>query len=640
MKIRITPKHIPYFILILFGALLMTMSIMNHYYFRTFAFDYGNYNFAFWDYSHFRISHLPTATGTFLQDHYSYTLMYFVPVYWLMNWLTGTYTLVIIQNMLILIAGWYSYKLIMHKSNDHWLGIGGLLLYFLLLGRYTSFACDCNIAILSACFIPIFLYYFEVRRYVPATILFILSLFSRENIPIWFIFIFIYLIIEHRKERRVIYLSIAGIIISLAYFILLFKVLIPAVETPEKKFLLFNYAALGANPSEALMFIIRHPINTFMLLFTNHLPNPAYDGVKSEFYWVYLISGGILLILRPKYLIWFIPLVAQKELNDSPIRWGIASYYCIEIVTLLPLAVYLVLSDIKEKYLRYSLAVAVVIAALFVTLNKLEVANQKLKYASFPEKEQIYNRNFFKSPYNVKGLYHLLSLVPADAKVSASDFILPHLAQRQFIYFFPVVNDADYILISSVHNNYLFSSEANEQFRDQYLNSRAYEVVGEEYPVTLLKKKPLNAIQDSIVGCDAESLDRKGKYVVFSTGEISEAIKFRTDKMAHQGRYSLRFTKDNPYGASYHLFDFANYSKVEASVWAYSKKDDCQIVASAGKEFYVSSNAVTERTNDGWKKLKLEFKIPEIKGSDLTLYLWNCGQDTAYFDDFVVHKIK
>ena len=151
------------------------MGIMNHYYFRSHVDDYGNYNFAFWDYSHFRISPLPNHSGNFLQDHFSFLLMYFIPVYWLLNWLTGTYTLIIIQNGLILLAAWYTYKLIKLKTENLWLGAGVLVYYFVLLGRYSTFACDVNLAVMSACLIPVFLYYFERKKYLLSLIITVLS---------------------------------------------------------------------------------------------------------------------------------------------------------------------------------------------------------------------------------------------------------------------------------------------------------------------------------------------------------------------------------------------------------------------------------------------------------------------------------
>jgi uncharacterized membrane protein len=488
MKTLFSKNKLPLFILTFFGVVLFTMGIANHYFFRTVTYDYGVYTFAFWDYSHFRISQCTPFQGTFLQDHFSLTLMYFVPIYWLLNWLTGTYTLILIQNAMVLVAAWFSYKLVLEKTKDIWLGIGTLVYYFVILGRYTTFGSDCNIAVISACMIPIFLYFFELKKYYHALIILILSLFSRENIPIWFIFIFIVLIIEHRKERTVVYMSAIGITISLIYFILLFKIFIPAIETPDKKFILFNYSALGANPAEALGFILKHPIDTVKLFFVNHLNDPANDGIKGEFYWVYFLSGGFILFFRPKYLIWFIPIVAQKVLNDSIYRWGISIYYSIEIVTLLPLSVFLILSQFKSKYVRYGLAGLVCTLTLIVTINKLNPDNCRIPWTMHPDKEKIWDKSFFKSELNIKQVNKLLSQIPDDARVSASNHLLPHIAQRPFIYFFPTVNDAEFIVISLTDDNWLLPHEDNVKYRNQYLTDPTWRQIGKEYPIVLLKK--------------------------------------------------------------------------------------------------------------------------------------------------------
>src|SRR5580704_1184722 len=101
-----------YVVLLVFGILFFATVIGNHYYFRTTTFDYGVYNFAFWDYAHLHLSTIPSCRvvpGTnmnFLQDHFSLTLMYFVPFYWLFGWLTGTYTLLLVEVVLILWSGW------------------------------------------------------------------------------------------------------------------------------------------------------------------------------------------------------------------------------------------------------------------------------------------------------------------------------------------------------------------------------------------------------------------------------------------------------------------------------------------------------------------------------------------------------
>lgn len=491
MKNLFKKAYVPYFIIVFFGFLIFVMGITNHYLFKTVTWDYANYNFAFWDYSHFRISRVPTWPGNinFLQDHFSLTLMYFIPLYWLFNWITGTYTLIIIQCCLVLLAAWYSLKIVQLKTNNFWLHTGVLVFYFLLLGRYTSFSGDVNLAIISACFIPIFIYYFEIKRYGIALIILILALFSRENISIWFVFIFIVLTIQHRKEKKAVLFSMTGILISIIFFVLFFRVFIPALETEDKQFSLFNYSALGENPGEALSFIIKNPIETIKLFFINHSGNPAYDGVKAEFYFVYIISGGFVLFLRPQYFIWFIPIVAQKVLNDSFIRWGIATYYSIEVVTLLPLSVFLTLSSLKSVKIQNILAILLCIATLGVTAHKLDRVNNKIPWTLTPSKVKIYDKNFFKAPFNIKKVNRLLGSIPCDAKVSASNVIAPHLAQRQYIYFFPAVHDAEYIVFSVFDDYYLMSAEENEKYRKQYLNSPEWKIIAKEYPVFLLKKR-------------------------------------------------------------------------------------------------------------------------------------------------------
>lgn len=491
MKNLFKRAYVPYYIIIFFGIVLLVMGITNHYLFKTVTWDYANYNFAFWDYSHFRINRVPTWPGNinFLQDHFSLTLMYFIPLYWLFNWITGTYTLIIIQWSFVILAAWYSYKTIRLKTDNFWLHTGILAYYFLLLGRYTALSGDVNLAVISACFIPIFIYYFEIKKYRIALIILILSLFSRENIAIWFIFIFIVLTIQHRKEKKAVLFSMTGILISIIFFVLLFRVFIPALETEDKQFSLFNYSALGENPGEVLSFVLKNPIETIKLFFINHSGDPAYDGVKTEFCLVYIISGGFVLFLRPQYFIWFIPIVAQKVLNDSFIRWGIATYYSVEVVTILPLSVFLTLSSLKTKSLQNTLTILLCVATLSVTIYKLDRVNNKVPWTLTPSKVKIYDKSFFRAPFNIKKVNRLLGSIPYDAKVSASNIIAPHLAQRQFIYFFPAVHNAEYIVFSMHDDYYLMSAEENEKYRQQYLNSPDWEIIGKEYPVFLLKKR-------------------------------------------------------------------------------------------------------------------------------------------------------
>jgi uncharacterized membrane protein len=623
------------------------MGIANHYFFRTVTFDYGNYNFAFWDYSQLRISSIPTYPGNFLQDHFSFTLFYFLPVYWLLNWLTGTYTLIIIQYSLISIAAWYTYKLVLLKTENTWLSSGVLIYYFVLLGRFTTFSCDVNLAVLSSCFIPIFIYYFEVKKYSIAFVVLILSLLSRENIPIWFVFIFAVLIIQHHKEKKAVLFSLLGIAISIGYFIVLFKVLIPSIESSEKQFTLFNYSALGANPGEALSFILKHPTETIKLFFVNHLNDPAFDGVKFEFYWVYLVSGGIILLLRPQYLIWFIPIVAQKVLNDSYIRWGISTYYSIEVVTLLPLSVFLALSSLKSRIVQNGLTILVCVATLAMTIHKLDRTNVVIPWTLNPSKEKFYYKRFYQSEFKLKETHKLLNQIPKEAKVSSSDHLLSHLAQRQFIYLFPEVKDAEYIVFSVFDDYFELSHMQNEKIRNNYLYNSEWEIIAEEFPVFLLKKKETGDIYSNetytpiyktdTLFCNFELIDTVKNVVVFDNGTKAEELKRVSTERYKDGTRSLKLDKESQYSTSITFNDIDQIRDIHASVWYFG--ENANIVTSCGSRFYFLSNTAEETHPSGWKKMELSFWVPQnLDLNKLVVYLWNSGSEPLYFDDFKIIK--
>ncbi len=478
--------------LLFFSFIYLTTVVTNHYLFRSFAFDYGFYNYAFWDYAHLRVSPCSlfglNSNATFLQDHFSLTLFFLIPFYWLLNWLTGTYTLIILQTAAVIYSGWALSKYISLKSNNVWLGIWAMLYYFLMQARYASFYGDCNIAIFSASLVPVFLYTFQAKKYITASLIFLIAILSREDMPLWFIFIFITLIIIHHKEKERIKFCTLLIGLSIFYFIVLFSIIIPSLEVPGRHYSLFNYSAIGQTPWQAIKFICTHPVETFKLLFQNQLHDPTYDGVKTEFYVTYLISGGFILIFRPQYIIWFIPLILQKMLNDEPVRWSINFYYALPIATMLPVSTFLIISNIKNVHLKYTSCVVFCLLAWYATDASFN-RNKRAMPWSEPLKENIFDAHFFQSKLNISNVYKSLQLIPADAKVSASNYYLPHLSQRHSIYRFPDMYDADYIVVQQQWDNMFVSEKLYLSTIQLYLNDPNWVIIYNDFPFLLLKKK-------------------------------------------------------------------------------------------------------------------------------------------------------
>lgn len=520
-----------------------------------------------------------------------------------------------------------------------------MLYYFTLLGRFTMFASDVNLAVLSACFIPVFLYYFEAKKYLVSFVILILALFSRENIAVWFIFIFIGLIIQHRKDKPAVVYSLYGIAVSVLYFVLLFKVFIPSIETPGVKYTLFNYSALGETPKEALTFVLNHPIDSVKMFFVNHSGDPANDGIKAELYWVFLVSGGFILFLRPQYLLWFVPIVAQKVLNDNPVRWGIATYYSIEIVTLLPVTVFLILSSLRGTTLQKALTIAVCVATISMTAYKMDVNHNKVTWAIFPEKTKFYDKVFYKAPFDVVKVNKLLDKIPDKGRVSASNSLVPHIAQRQFIYFFPAVRDAEYLVMSVFDDNYRFSHAYNQSVRDSIFSDSNWEITDVEYPVFLLKRESKGvspndrawAKSDSLL-CNYEKIDSIAGNVLFQNGERADAKDLLSTEKSRSAKHSLLLTKDKPFSTALKISDADSVNFLQLSVWCQTTSKNAILVASGANNFYKSANECVAEEPSGWKKLILNTWLPKSGTKDLSVYLWNNGTEPVYFDDFQIVK--
>lgn len=393
---------------------------------------------------------------SFLQDHVSATLILLSPLYWLFKNITFSYTLLIIQWCFIVFGGWATYKFVEFKTRNYTLSLLALVYYFVLYGRYSSYQCDCNLAILGASILPVFLYYFELKKTGAMLACFIFLCINREDMPLCLGFICIYLAITHRSDKRTSRLALVLSLISFVSFFLIFLFVIPAFEDENKEYRLFDYSAIGANPFEAIQFIASHPLKSLSYLFINHSGDPTNDWLKASFYIHYGLAGGLILFRRPAMLICFIPIIAKKMFNDTPFRWGYEMYYSIEIVDMLPILVFTVFSDFKSEALKLGSAVAVCVISTALTcyciFNATNSGLGNLKYNFMTE-------NFYKSHLNVPDVNVALAQIPDNAAVSATDYIVPHISHRDKIYHFPYIGDATYICVDRGASTYPITQE-------------------------------------------------------------------------------------------------------------------------------------------------------------------------------------
>lgn len=472
-------------ILFLAGLIYAALSLVNHYLFRTYALDLGIYNNALYDYAHFRFNDYPLVRQLFpnaLADHFSLMPMLASPLLWLF----GTYALLIVQIAAILFGGWGIYRFFADKYPNTYLPHLALIHFLSLWGIFSALSFDYHDNVIGAMLVPWFLYYFDKNEKRKYMLFFVLLLITKENMALWAVFISLGLAIQHRRDRQRMLQALFLTVCSALYFFIIVNVVMKSMGYPDRAYFHFKYAALGASPMEAIQNVFLHPVDVFRLFFVNHSKEPFFDGIKTELYTLVIFSGGFALIYYPHLLLMLLPIVAQKVLSDDVCKWGINYQYSIEFAPVLTIAAFSLLLNFKSTKLRYFLALLTVIIAFYIHLH----AYKERKSVWFkPADYVLWSPLHWHTPYDISSINKALESIPAEAAVSASSPLVPHLAFRQRIYQFPDTADATYILLLEQPEPYPLKLEELQQ---QVMALRAasdWELIYDKKLLKIFKKR-------------------------------------------------------------------------------------------------------------------------------------------------------
>jgi uncharacterized membrane protein len=427
-----------------FGILYSAISLVNHYNFRTYAYDLGLVNNAIYDYAHFRWNHgmlMQLQFKNILEDHFTLLQLILSPLYFVF----GSYTMLIVQIVAILLGGLGTYRYFVQQNSPRFARIA--MVHFLTaFGIFSALAFDYHDNVLAAMFVPWLFYYFKNEKWLKCSIVFVLILISKENMALWMGFIALGLVAGHFKEPEKRNRAAIYSVIAFLYFFVIVNYAMPSMAIEKRGYLHFTYSALGNSFGDAFMFLLQHPIKSIQLLFVNHLGNPLFDGVKQELHFMVIISGGYFLLIRPQYLLMLVPIYAQKLFNDDVIKWGISYHYSVEFAPILTFVLFSVLATVSSQRIKMTAAILACSVSVFFSIHKID---RRIAPFYDGDRHRFYKpSHYYNENLNVKEVNETLRrLIPPDAAVSAHQQVVPHLAFRDKIYLFPVIGDAEYIVL-------------------------------------------------------------------------------------------------------------------------------------------------------------------------------------------------
>ena len=187
-------------IILFFFLLFSSISIVNHYMFRTGAYDLGIYNNAIYSYAHFVMNHTPIQqpyVNHISSEHFELVLFIFSPLYWLF----GTYTLLWVQIGMILLGGIGIMKFVKEYTQNEKLSVFALAHFYTIWGIYSALSFDFHNNITAAMLMPWLLYYFHQRKWRGVVLFFVLMLISKENMALYASFVALGLGLFYWKEK-------------------------------------------------------------------------------------------------------------------------------------------------------------------------------------------------------------------------------------------------------------------------------------------------------------------------------------------------------------------------------------------------------------------------------------------------------
>lgn len=443
------------------------IGVVNHYFFRSAALDYGIANQAMYLISHGEPPFITMLLGEHQTYHYlGLHVSLWVPIFSPLYFIFGSYTLLLVQNLALIFAGIGILNLAkkFNLSNIEQLLI--VTHYYVFFGIYAALAVEYHDNVIGASFLPWLILFFIEEELLLASMCALAMLISKENMAIWLIAIApgLWLLNKPLKLKKTLF-PIGLMAFATIWFLACANYIMPYYN-PEGKFEQVNrFSHLGKNVGDVFLNVIRHPINAIELFYKSHVQPDADEIIKQEFLWAILLSGAWSFIFNPSFLLMSLPLLMQKLWNKETAFWGVNYHYQIEFATLITLALLFVLKTIKSKWGIPILSLVVVLS----TLTTYRLMQSRHAYIN-PNKENLLAKAHYQSNLNISKIRNRLASLPVEARITAQTNLLPHLSNRTHAFHFPYVLESNLLIMTRKETAYYpLNDESGKAFIDSLI---------------------------------------------------------------------------------------------------------------------------------------------------------------------------
>ncbi len=380
-------------------------------------------------------------------------------------------TLLLLQTVGIGIGALPAFWLARHHLSSGFAGLVFAAAYLVSPAIEGANLSDFHAVSLTASLLLFALYFVHVRRYGLYFLSALLAMSAKEDIPLLVLMIGLYAYFC-LKERGVGALTAS---LGLGWFLICTQVILPYHNGLSVSPFFHRLAIFGPTISESLRNLFRDP--ALPLRWLCRPESVTYLGGL-------LASAGFMSLFSPVILLLSAPVVAMNVFSTWSWTYSEGAHYSASIVPfVLTSGIYglgllaRLLSQCKIPH-RWAVNGLAVLVLLISGYHHYQIGISPLARSYHPP--QI-------TPHHRLGRA-FLALIPPDASLSTQSGLYPHLAHRERAYFFPAVNDAEYILLDVTGSSYPITPAAVHDQVVRLLNSREFGVLAAQDGYLLLKR--------------------------------------------------------------------------------------------------------------------------------------------------------
>lgn len=433
--------------ILLYVVVFSFLTVLKHEAFETTAFDLGNMDQAVWNSLRGRL--LPFTNwgeeGTRLAYHVDPILILISPLYLVYS---DPRTLLVLQTVVVALGAWPIYLLARERLGTNPAVLVFPLSYLLYPALEAANMFDFHPTTLVAGLFPFAFYFLEKRRYALFFLLAVLVMCCKEEMPLLVAMLGLYALLLQRNWR----VGSAAIALGMVWFVVAVYVIIPHFNPEGHSPYLGSYSHLGEGPMGILKTALTDPMAIVRTLFTRE---------KLVYLRDLFTPVGFLCLFGPQVLLLCLPTLGIILLSSDPQVYTLEKFhYASPLVPVVVLSAVYGTAFLSRKLsakwhvpgkrsLYFISGFVLLCTLLYHGARGFTPVGGNFALPTVTDHDRL-AKEFF-------------ALVPQEAVVSAQSRLNPHLSQREKIYMFPRVEDAEYVFFDVTADSWPI--HPNDQYR-------------------------------------------------------------------------------------------------------------------------------------------------------------------------------